>query len=259
MVLLADCALNAEQAMLHDARDVVPGVQELVDAHRTGVPTVEELRALVFDVPDRRYQLLLGLRRSRNWSAIRPRAFAAAFDGLTRGWRAIVCDASADLEGEKEGGSADVEERNTMARTIAARADAIFVVGQPSVKGIHSLIRVLGTLLDHGVPGERLVAVINRAPRSGRHQAEIAAVIPALLAGRAGSDSLPSPVFLPERRVDDALRDGVRLHPSLTAPLAHAFEAIVRRAEPRAPASGYQRVAPGSLGHWSPDITAEPA
>src|SRR5205085_729703 len=38
LVLLADLALNADQAMLHDARDVVPGVQELVEAHRNGEP-----------------------------------------------------------------------------------------------------------------------------------------------------------------------------------------------------------------------------
>ncbi len=36
MVLLADLALHADQALLHDAGDVVPGVQELADAHRGG-------------------------------------------------------------------------------------------------------------------------------------------------------------------------------------------------------------------------------
>ena len=35
--------------------------------------------------PTRGYHLLLGLRRHRDWTAVRPRAFAAALDGLRRG------------------------------------------------------------------------------------------------------------------------------------------------------------------------------
>jgi hypothetical protein len=47
-VLLADLKLDADLAMLHDARDVVPGLQELVDAHRHGHPTGDEIRRLTF-------------------------------------------------------------------------------------------------------------------------------------------------------------------------------------------------------------------
>ncbi|MEA2842489.1 MAG: hypothetical protein QOJ69_160, partial [Actinomycetota bacterium] len=50
LVLLADLRLHAEQAMLHDVRDVVPGIQELVEAHRSRRPTPEEVRALTFSV-----------------------------------------------------------------------------------------------------------------------------------------------------------------------------------------------------------------
>ena len=46
MVLLADLRLHAELAMLHDVGDVCPGVQELVEAHRSGQPSVDEVRAL---------------------------------------------------------------------------------------------------------------------------------------------------------------------------------------------------------------------
>jgi hypothetical protein len=73
-VVLADLARHAHQALLHDARDVVPGVQELVEAHRSGYPNGEALRRLTFDVPSRRYRLLLGLRRPRDRVAIRSRA-----------------------------------------------------------------------------------------------------------------------------------------------------------------------------------------
>ena len=37
-VLLADLALRADQAMIHDAGELGPGIQELVDAHRLGHP-----------------------------------------------------------------------------------------------------------------------------------------------------------------------------------------------------------------------------
>jgi hypothetical protein len=254
MVLLADLALHAEQALLHDARDVVPGVQELVDAHRTGRPSVDEVRTFTFDVEERRYQLLLGLRRARSWAAVRPRAFAAAFDSMTRGWRALVCDTDADLEGEDDGGSVDVEERHLLARTVAASADVVFAVGRPGMKGVHSLVRVVGELLDHDVPAERIVPVFNRAPKGGRARAELASATASLLHGRPVAADLPSPIFLPERRVDEALRDGVRLPSSLSAPIAGAFTAVVDRlGVPRRAAQADQPplVVPGSLGRWA--------
>ena len=256
MVLLADLALHAEQAMLHDARDVVPGIQELVDLHRTGLPTVEDARRLTFAVEARNYQLLLGVRRARNWSSIRARAFLAAFDTLCRGWRVVVCDTDADLEGEEQSGSMDVEERHLMARTAAAHADAVLVVGLPGMKGSHALVRVLTEVLDHGVPPERVVPVVNRAPKSHRARAELASLLRGLLGGSPGADALASPVFLPERRVEDALRDGVRLPGALTTPLAGAYAAVVARAAGTRPRVGEpEPIRPGSLGSWSPQPT----
>ena len=38
-VVLADLCLRAEQGMLHDSQSVAPGLQELVDAHRSGRPS----------------------------------------------------------------------------------------------------------------------------------------------------------------------------------------------------------------------------
>ena len=265
MVLLADLALHGEQAMLHDARDVVPGVQELVDAHRTGRPRIEEIRGFTFAVQERRYQLLLGLRRARNWSALRPRAFAAAFDSMNQAWRAVVCDTDADLEGEDGGGSIDVEERHLMARTVAAQADVAFAIGLPGMKGVHGLVRVIGELLDHDVPAERIVPVFNRAPKGGRARAELTGAVSSLLQGRAGVGAMPSAIFLPERRVDEALRDGVRLPTALTSPLAGAFRAVIDRAATPRSAGGTagepQLVTPGSLGRWHPDadVDSEPA
>jgi len=248
MLLLADLARHAEQAMLHDARDVMPGIQELVDAHRLRRPSIEEVRSLVFDVADRRYQLLLGLRRAQAWASLRPRAFDAAVDSLRRGWRVVVCDCDDDVEGESDGGSPDVEDRNLMTRTVAARADVVFAVGVPGVKGLHSLARVVRDLVAFGVPADRIVPVFNRTPRPARSRASLAGVLAELIE----APELPSPIFLPERAVDHAIRDGVRLPSVLTAPLAAAFEGVLERCGPR-PGVGDepQLVAPGSLGSWS--------
>lgn len=253
MVLLADMVLHAEQAMLHDARDVVPGIQELVDAHRTGRPAIEDLRDFTFDVPDRGYQLLLGLRRARAWSTVRPRAFSAAVESVRRGWRVVVCDTDPDLEGEAEGGSVDVEERHLMARFVASMADVAFVVGNPTMKGIHGLVRVAGELVEHRIDVERVVPVVNLAPRPGRSRAELTKAIASLMGERVGSTKMPSPIFLPERPVDEALRDGQRLHSSITAPMAAAFTAVIERTGPRQHNRELSPVVPGSLGHWSHD------
>ena len=255
-VLLADFALRAEQAMLHDARDIVPGVQELVDACRSGNPTAEEIRSMAFAVTQRRYALLLGLRRSRAWSTLRPRAFAAALDGLRRSYRAIVADVDSDLEGEDESGSIDVEERHTMARTTIAAADVTFVVGVAGMKGLYSAVRVVSDLLLFGVPASRLVPVFNRVPRSGRTRAELSKGFVELLPEWAGPD-LHDVVFLPERRVDEVLRDGARLPSSLSEPLVKAFATVVGRVDDQARRPDTpQRVVPGSIGHWAEEEAA---
>lgn len=249
-VLLADLALNAEQAMLHDVRDVVPGVQELVDAHRGGAPSPEEVAALTFEVVERRYHLLLGLRRARYWATLRPRAFEAAFQSLRRAFSVVVCDVTADLEGEDDAGSADVEERNLMARTAAAAADVVFAVGRPGVKGVHSLARVMVDLAGFGVPAGRIVPVVNVAPRHPRARAELAATLADLVAPAVGPLGTASPVFLPPRRVEEALRDAVRLPAPMAPALAGAFRAVERRSAGRDRRQPLPPVAvePGSFG-----------
>lgn len=255
MVVLADLARPGEQAVLHDARDVVPGIEELVEAHRNGTPSASDIRSHTFLVEQRGYSLLLGLRRARSWSALRPRAVEAAIDGLARSFRLVVCDCDGDVEGEAEGGSADVEDRNAMARAATTAADVVFVVGIPGVKGVHSLVRLIGDLMATGVEGGRIVAVVNRAPRNQRARAELSRAIAALTPSRR--TGLSSPVFLPDRSPEDALRDGTRLHSSLGLPLARAFEAVTERGtdlgrvdpEP-------ELIAPGSLGHWTEEADA---
>ena len=251
-VVLADLALNAEQAMLHDVRDIAPGIQELVEAHRSRQCTSDEVRALTFNVVARHYHLLLGLRRARYWATLRPRSFEAAFESLRRAFGVVVCDVTGDVEGEQDGGSIDVEERNLMARTSFLRADATFVVGAPSAKGVHALVRLIHDLVGIGVSSSRVIPVFNAAPRHPRARAELVRALADLSGSTAGSIQLAPPLFLPSRRVDEAMRDAVALPAPLPGLVAGAFDAMVRRAgaEPVITEREPELVAPGSLGLW---------
>jgi Mrp family chromosome partitioning ATPase len=252
LVALADFALHAEQAMLHDAGDVVPGVQELAEAHRHGRLAPDEVRALTFLVDSRRYHLLLGLRRAHHWPTVRPRAFAGALDGLRRAFRMVVADVDADLEGEPDAGSADVEDRHTMARLTTAAADVVVVVGQPTLKGLHSLTRLLYALREHGVAPARTLPVLNRAPRAARPRAALTRALAELTGTAEGGGPYPSPLFLPERPVERALYDGTPLPAPLPSLLAGAVEAVAdRMPAPTGAATEPERVAPGSLGRWA--------
>lgn len=252
-VVLADLARHAEQAMLHDARDIVPGVQELVEAHRAARLAPGDVRSLTFHVEERGYDLLLGLRRARFWPVVRPRAFGAALESLRAAYDVVVCDTDADFEGEDDAGSADVEDRNTMSRTAARHAGAVLAVGVPSMKGLHSLVRVIHEVVALGVSPARVVPVVNRAPRGARHRAALAAAVAELVGTLPGEACLTSPLFLPERNVDDILRDGVRLPRQLCAPLAAATLAVWEQAGPAVTGADMEPtpLLPGSLADWT--------
>ena len=256
LVVLADLALDADQALLHDTGDVVPGVQELVDAHRIGTPDPHGIRSLVFDIPERRYHLLVGLRRHRDWVSIRPRAFEASLESLRRSYKAVVADIGPDLEGEDQCGSVDVEERNLFARSVVAHADVVVVVGLPGAKGVHRMVRLIEALADHGADPARLLPVINRAPRSPRARAELTAAYTELTRpALADRTSLAGPIFLPERKhLEDLVGTGDRLPTAVVGPLIGALTAVLDRigqptSKPRGDGEPVP-VAPGSLGAW---------
>jgi hypothetical protein len=257
LVCLADLALHADHAMLHGSLDVVPGLVELIDAHRGGAPTIDAVRDLTWRVEERGYHLLLGLRRHRDWTLVRPRAFEAGLDGLRRGFRVVVADVDADLEGEQACGSVDVEERNVMARTVVQAADLVLLVGAPGMKGLHSLLRVTRDVLDHGVAGDRVLPVINQAPRSPRARAELARAFGELLDASSGSTGVPTPVHLAVRRnLDQLLRDGARLPDPWLAPIGSPVLALLDRCLPHPDEGDARRgepvaVLPGSLGSWT--------
>lgn len=257
MVLLADLALHAELAMLHDTHEVVPAVSELVEAHRHGRVPVARIREMTFQATEHGYHLLLGLRRHRDWTAIRPRAFGAALEGLRRSFRLVVADVDPDVEGESTTGSLDVEERNVMARATLSVADLVVVVGGADVKGLHALSRTIRELLEWGLPAERVVPCLNRTSRRARLRAEATRTISELT--HAYGYGLSNPLFVPERsEVQLAIRDGHRLPDGMGRSLRTEIE---RRFSPRSEGEGAavepestaapQPVAPGSLGSWS--------
>lgn len=249
-VLLADLCRTADQAMLHDSRVVVPGIQELVEAHRTGRVLPSLVHDQTFEVAGRDYRLLLGLRRPRHYVTVRPRAFEATLDSLRRAFAVTVCDVDPDLEGEAETGSLDVEERHLMTRATVARSSVVFVVGGPGLKGVFSTVRLVGELLAFGAAPDRLVPVVSRGPRNPRQRAEISSSLRQLLAANVGEHAtrLINPIHLPERRVDEALRDGVGMPKPLPGTLAAAYRAVIGRIGPiEQPGDELTRVAPGSL------------
>jgi hypothetical protein len=250
-VLLADLALHADQALLHHAGDIVPGIQELVEAHRAGRSSAEHVRTATYDVVNRRYRLLLGLRRHRDWAGLQPRAFESTLATLRHTFRTVVADIDGEVEGERANGSVEVEERNLLARATTIEADACLVVGRPGLTGTARLVRAVLELAEHGVAGDRILTVVNRAPRGQRARAELSRVIADLLAASGTASSVVGPVFIGEQRgLEQALRDSARLPSSLAAAMANATQAVVQRAAPLTPVPEPVPVAPGSLGQW---------
>lgn len=252
-VVLADLCRVADQALLHDSRVLVPSVQEVIEAHRASRPPPASVLAQTFEVPTRGYRLLLGLRHPRHWVALRPRALEGTLDALQTAADVIVADVELDVEGEAESGSMEVEDRNLLARATLARADLVVVVGEPSMKGLYALVRSLGELQGFGLPLDRLLPVINRGPRSARARAALTSAVARLARASLGSGAaaLANPLHVPERSVDEALRDGVALPSLLARSLARAVAAAVARAGERAaddlPTVEPVPVTPGSL------------
>lgn len=222
-VLLADLVPGGQQALLHGDGATPGGIAALTESHRRQGPATHVLEGLAHPVPRRGYSLLTGLFHRRAWPTLRPMALAAALSTITSLFDTVVCDFEPDLEGEAEAGSMDVEERNAAARLVAARATAVVVVGQPGIKGLHSLATVMEDLTGFGVPAERIIPVFNRAPRSPLGRRELAAALRRVTAGMAGRE----PVFLPERPIDRLVTDNLALPPWLVAPCADAVAGVL--------------------------------
>jgi cellulose biosynthesis protein BcsQ len=254
--LLIDCCLHAEQAMLHNAHGAHPGLADMVELHTSGQPGVRQIRQLTIGVVERGYHLLVGLRRARHWSSLRPQSLQVALQSLLGAFDVVVADVDSDVDGEAQTGSAEIEERNALARTVLARSDLVLVVGQPSMKGIYALVRTLIDLLEFGIAPQRLLPVINQASGAATTRSELSRAVRQLISDAAGGSAVSPALFLPDVPLEAELRDRDALPVALPRALATAVDALLSRQGSPAPqnnAAEPQQIAPGALGHWAGD------
>ncbi|MFI5043787.1 MAG: hypothetical protein ACHQDC_03250 [Acidimicrobiales bacterium] len=275
-VALADGARRADLAMYHDVGDVIPGLLELIELHRADRPDPLDVRRILFPIARRRYDLLLGMRRSRDWPAMRPRAVAAAIDGLRRSYDVVVVDVEPDVEGEAQTGSLDVEDRHAVARAAVLAADLVLVVGKPGLKGVHDIVRIIDELCECGTPVERIVPVVNHAPRHPAQRSEMVRTLRSLTVERRPSprarpssdrnrislpgatpigadrsdDATAPPVFIRSvRMLEDIHRSAGPLPDAIVSPLVGAVTALLARLDRvAAVVESPSPVRPGELG-----------
>lgn len=248
---LVDGTRRATQTVLHAPDDVVPGLAELVDAHRNDAPDPEVVRTFLRPVPVRGYDLLVGLRRTRDWAGLRPLALTAALDGLARTYRTVVVDHDADVDGMASTGSAEAEERHTLSRWAVARADLVVVVGRPDLAGLHALSSVRADLLDDGVAPDRMLVVL-MGLRGGR----VRQVGDVELRRAVGGSYVPVPTA---RGLEQSHRNVAPLPRQLVRPLGAAAADAVRRLGPATPGDGSSPVVPGELGTYLDEVGGEAA
>ncbi len=222
---LVDLKLCAEQAMLHDADPANPGLLELVDLCRLESPEATVVRGLLTGVPNRAYDLLPGLRRRRLWTQLRPTSSLEALNALRRSYDAVVADLDADLEGEHESGSMDVEDRHQLSRIALEHATVVLAVGHSSMKGAHSLTRIIRDTVDFGVDPTRIQPVFNHAAPGARSRAGYSAALAQLC---DGVGLTTSPLFVPTRDIDDRLRALTPFPGAIVDPIAGALRSRIR-------------------------------
>lgn len=123
-----------------------------------------------------------------------------------------------------------------MARHAVTSSEVVVVVGRPDVRGLHQLVRTCDAVEDLGVAAERILPVVNRAPRSPQARAELTRTVAHLRQGGL-VDGAPSTMFLPPRRhLDRTHRRVDRLPDSLAGPLREAVLATLADVGPSAPA-----------------------
>ncbi len=138
----------------------------------------------------------------------------------------MVADIGADLDGRVESGSLDLEERNALARAIAAtRATILVVVGGWSTTGVHRLVRTLLDL-DAGTasPGDRLRPVLNHGPRRRSGQALAQRTVQRLLEDVA-EGPWPTPTCLAhDPGVERTVREATALPPRFVRRVGRILE-----------------------------------
>ena len=245
---LVDGCRRADLAMYHDVGDILPGLPELVDLHRGDRVDPAEIRSLMFDIDDRGYQLLLGLRLARDWAGLRSRSVEAALAGLRLTEDVVVVDHDPDLEDEADTGSVDIEDRHAVALAVAATADVVLVVVRPGVKGLHDLARIVADLVRSGLPPSCVQPVLNAGRSPAATRAQLARTVRDLTITAAQDGGVRRALFIgPHRRIEASHRTAERLPARLCGPLADAVAATPSRSGSAERPAG-ARIRPGDLG-----------
>lgn len=240
-VVLADLSLRAPHRAIHGIADEHAGLPELLEASRFGPPPPASIIRAIH-VVDRRYRVVPGLAHHHDWVLAGEAAAASALDGLRSAADLTVAEIDADLEGERDTGSFDIEDRNVLARTAVRAAAVVLVAAGSDRYGRLGAIAALTSLARHGVPHERTVVLLATGrvePRPlGRRRRM----------GRRGG----------VRRVGAGQVLAVRGDQADRA-LGTALLARIAQVGPGDAASSRRSVhprpiEPGELGHWGQDI-----
>lgn len=243
-VVLADMCLRADQALLHDVGDVVPGLPELAEEQSSSTVTCEAVRDLTWSAGHLGYHLLLGLRRPEDWAELREGSLPETIASLRRCFETVVADADDDLEGSRRTASGDIERRNAAARCSVTAADLVLVTLRPDTSGLHRLVTTLPALGELGVPSQRIAPVIVASPRNPARRAELVRAIATL----ADPAVLQPPLHVPERRdLELAVRTGTTLDDRTARSLAAGLRSLIDRLRSREATAGNGSF---DLGSW---------
>lgn len=249
-VALVDGCARGSLAMYHHVGDVVPGLPELVEAHRSDRLDPDEVRSLLYEIPTRGYSVLLGRRRISDWVTLRRRAVEAALDALCRSYSTVVVDFDAELDNQANTGSADVEDRHSMNLATIERAHLILVVGRGDLHGLHGLTAVMEDLLDAGAPAHRLLPVVSNAPRSAARRTMLSRQVAKLFDDDLHTDVQPALLLRPVRTLDDVHDRVDSMPPSLVDAMRHHILEIAGSlpVRPDRNRPGGEQIHPGELG-----------
>ncbi len=230
-VVLADLTLDAPHRSLHGLTPDRPGLPELIEAGRFGPPPPALARRAQHPT-GQGYLLVPGLLRHQDWVTVGDRSAPSALDALRSSSALLIAHVDHDLEGEAETGSADIEDRNVLARTGVRTADLVVVASGSDRAGRLGVIVTLGALARFGVPHDRTV-VVRPGGRWSRRRASRRPTSSQILL-LAGSER-------PDARVGTAIRARLAASGPRTAP------GSIAEPDP-------QPIVPGTLGHWAQDV-----
>ncbi|WP_419923323.1 hypothetical protein [Candidatus Poriferisodalis sp.] len=161
-VLLADLSWRADQALLHDAAAERPSIADLFDAATSRELQPEDLGSVTFSVPQRGYDVLLGPAGGLDRSGIEVPSVQRALSAMRAGYAVTVLDLDDDFadpanrRGQGRLGAIDLD--------AVTAADAIVIVGVPSLTGLGGLLHGMHELSGCGVPPSRVRPVLARIP-----------------------------------------------------------------------------------------------